>query len=124
MTESWNDILNHYNKLDKRTAGGYHFPLKHAELSSADIRSKIELEIEKKDLLKKEDAREKQNDIIYAVETLDHIIGRMLIDGVKTICYKCEYRYQCRLLIVSLAFKRGLNAELAKDNRYIIVDCY
>lgn len=22
MTESWNDILNHYNKLDKRTAGG------------------------------------------------------------------------------------------------------
>lgn len=124
MDESWNDILNHYNKLDKRTAGGYHFPLKHAELSSTDIRSKIELVIEKRNFIQEEDLIEKQNDLIFAVETLDNIIGQMLSNSVKTISYKCEHRYKCRLLIVSLAFKRGLNAELAKDNRYIIVNCY
>lgn len=118
MTKSWQEIITHYNNTDKSKAWGYRHELKTNDLSIEDIRKETSFS-------EKNEEIENRNDLIHAVETLDIIICQMMFHKIKSIRYKTDYRYQCRVLIVSLAIGRGLNAELCKkDTQFIIVDCY
>lgn len=118
MSESWQEMLTQFNNADKTKAGGYRRQLQTNESSIDDIR-------EQTNSVEKNDDVESQNDLIYAVEILDTIICAMIVYKTKSIRYEVNERSKCRRLLVSLAIKRGLNAELCKkDTRYVIIDCY
>lgn len=121
LNETWQETLIRYKNTDKSTAWGYRPKFRYKDLSSADIKSMIESSIERKEARDDDSV----NDFIYAVEILDAIVAHMISNDLKSTRYLVDYRYQCRVLVVSLAMKRGLNAELCKnDTRYIIVNCF
>lgn len=118
--ETWQETLIRYRNTDKSKAWGYRPSMKFENFSSNEIKSLIDSNLEKKVNMNNDD-----NDLIYAVEALDAIIAHMVFNDIKSTRFYIEHRYQCRVLIVSLAIKRGLNAEICKKNtEYVIVDCF
>jgi cellulose biosynthesis protein BcsQ len=93
--------------------------------SAIDIREAIEKRYEAQELQSiNETKRENEIDLIHAIEDLDSILEYMVLRKQKKSSTKVNRRFKCRALIVSLAIKRGFNAELSKDSEYVIIDCY
>lgn len=125
MNETWQKSLDRFKNIDKRTIHGYHFELRCLNLSVDDIRLSIQSGNEAKEIREKQTADEDDNAaFVYAVEILDSIIHRMVLENTKSSRNRIERSYKCKALIVSLAIKRGLNAELSKNTDYITIDCY
>lgn len=128
MNKTWNELLIEFKNFSRDSrdhAGGYRRDLKMNDSSAIDIREAIEKRYEAQELQSiNETKRENEIDLIHAIEDLDSILEYMVLRKQKKSSTKVNRRFKCRALIVSLAIKRGFNAELSKDSEYVIIDCY
>lgn len=128
MNKTWNELLiefKNFSRDSREHAGGYRRNLKMNDSSAIDIRESIEKRAEAQELQEIETTkRENEIDLIHAIEELDCILEYMVLRKEKKSSTKINRRFKCRALIVSLALKRGFNAELSKNTEYVIVDCY
>lgn len=128
MNKTWNELLiefKNFSRDSREHAGGYRRNLKMNDSSAIDIRESIEKRTEAQELQKIEiTKRENEIDLIHAIEELDCILEYMVLRKEKKSSTKINRRFKCRALIVSLALRRGFNAELSKNTEYVIVDCY
>lgn len=128
MNKTWNELLIEFKNFPRDSrehAGGYRRNLKMNDSSAIDIRESIEKRAEAQELQEIETTkRENEIDLIHAIEELDCILEYMVLRKEKKSSTKINRRFKCRALIVSLALKRGFNAELSKNTEYVIVDCY
>ena len=128
MDKTWNELLIEFKNFSRESrdhAGGYRRDLKMNDSSAINIREVIDVRIEAQELQSVETTkRENEIDLIHAIEDLDSILEYMVLRRQKKSSTKVNRRFTCRTLIVSLAIKRGFNAELSKDSEYVIIDCY
>lgn len=128
MNKTWNELLiefKNFSRDSREHAGGYRRNLKMNDSSAIDIRESIKKRAEAQELQEIETTkRENEIDLIHAIEELDSILEYMVLRKEKKSSTKINRRFKCRALIVSLALKRGFNAELSKNTEYVIVDCY
>lgn len=126
MNNTWNEMLIEFKNFSRDSrdhAGGYRRDLKMNDSSATDIREAIDNDVQELQSIETT-KRENEIDLIHAIEELDLILEHMVLRTQKKSSTKVNRRFKCRVLIVSLAIKRGFNAELSKDSEYVIIDCY
>jgi hypothetical protein len=128
VNKTFDELLIEFKNFSRDSrdhAGGYRRDLKMNDSSVIDIREAINKRIDLQELQSIDEVkRENEIDLIHAIEDLDSILEFMVLRKQKKSSTKVDRRFKCRVLIVSLAIKRGFNAELSKDSEHVIIDCY